>query len=53
MQKSLFGRHPRRRRQGLGDANALWVGFIFAALILPVFAYRLYVRDGGKFPPGL
>ncbi|MBB3388333.1 amino acid transporter [Rhizobium sp. BK275] len=35
-----------------GYANALWVGFIFAALILPVFAYRHYVRDGGRFPPG-
>ncbi|CCM76863.1 APC family permease [Rhizobium mesoamericanum] len=35
-----------------GYANALWVGFIFAALILPVFAYRHYVRDGGKFPAG-
>ena len=34
-----------------GYSNALWVGFIFAALILPVFAYRHYVRDGGKFPP--
>ncbi len=43
---------PGRRRQGLGlFANALWVGFIFAALILPVFAYRHYVRDGGKFRP--
>lgn len=35
-----------------GYSNALWVGFIFAALILPVFAYRHYVRDGGKFPVG-
>lgn len=35
-----------------GYANALWVGFIFAALILPVFAYRHYVRDGGQFPAG-
>ncbi len=35
-----------------GYSNALWVGFIFAALILPVFAFRHYVRDGGKFPPG-
>jgi amino acid transporter len=34
-----------------GYSNALWVGFIFAALILPVFAYRHYVRDGGRFPP--
>ncbi|KAA0697858.1 APC family permease [Neorhizobium sp. P12A] len=35
-----------------GYANALWIGFFFAALILPVFAYRHYVRDGGKFPEG-
>ncbi|MDB5523008.1 MAG: putative amino acid transporter, permease protein [Rhizobium sp.] len=35
-----------------GYSNALWVGFIFAALILPVFAFRHYVRDGGKFPAG-
>jgi amino acid transporter len=35
-----------------GYSNALWVGFIFAALILPVFAYRHYVRDGGRFPVG-
>lgn len=34
-----------------GYSNALWIGFAFAALILPVFAYRHYVRDGGKFPP--
>ncbi len=30
--------------------NPLWVGLIFAALIIPVFAYRHYVRDGGRFP---
>jgi amino acid transporter len=35
-----------------GYSNALWVGFIFAALILPVFAFRHYIRDGGKFPDG-
>jgi amino acid transporter len=34
-----------------GYSNALWVGFIFAALILPVFAYRHFVQDKGKFPP--
>ncbi|OHV72573.1 APC family permease [Ensifer sp. LCM 4579] len=33
-----------------GYSNALWVGFIFAALILPVFAYRHYVQDRGRFP---
>jgi amino acid transporter len=35
-----------------GYSNALWVGFIFAALIIPVFAYRHYVQDGGQFPQG-
>ncbi|MBB1251137.1 APC family permease [Rhizobium sp. G21] len=34
-----------------GYSNALWVGFIFAALILPVFAYRHFVQDKGQFPP--
>jgi len=29
---------------------ALWAGFITAALIIPVFWYRHYVQDGGKFP---
>ena len=33
-----------------GYSNALWAGLIFSALILPVFAYRHYVQDGGKFP---
>ena len=35
-----------------GYSNALWVGLAFAALIIPVFAYRHYVQDGGKFPAG-
>jgi hypothetical protein len=34
-----------------GYNNALWCGFIFAALIIPVFAFRHYGQDGGKFPP--
>jgi hypothetical protein len=34
-----------------GYSTALWVGFVLAALIIPVFAYRHYVQDGGKFPP--
>ncbi len=34
-----------------GYQNALWVGFAFAALIIPVFAFRHYVQDRGKFPP--
>jgi amino acid transporter len=35
-----------------GYSDALWKGALFAALILPVFAYRHYVQDGGKFPAG-
>ncbi|MFZ5675782.1 MAG: APC family permease [Pseudomonadota bacterium] len=34
-----------------GYSTALWVGFVLAALIIPVFAYRHYVQDGGRFPP--
>ncbi len=34
-----------------GYSNALWAGVIFAALIIPVFWFRHYVQDGGKFPP--
>ena len=30
---------------------ALWAGVIAASLIIPVFCYRHYVQDGGKFPP--
>jgi amino acid transporter len=33
-----------------GYSTALWVGFVLAALIIPVFAFRHYVQDGGKFP---
>ncbi len=29
---------------------ALWAGLITAALIIPVFCFRHYVQDGGKFP---
>ena len=29
---------------------ALWAGLFTAALILPVFCFRHYVQDGGKFP---
>ncbi|HET6618652.1 MAG TPA: APC family permease [Dongiaceae bacterium] len=32
------------------NPNALWAGLIFAALIIPVFWFRHYVQDGGKFP---
>ena len=33
-----------------GYENALWSGLIFAAFIFPVFWYRHYVQDQGKFP---
>jgi amino acid transporter len=33
-----------------GYENALWAGLVFAALIFPVFWFRHYVQDGGKFP---
>ncbi|HVI91311.1 MAG TPA: APC family permease, partial [Dongiaceae bacterium] len=29
---------------------ALWAGLGFAALIIPVFCFRHFVQDGGKFP---
>jgi amino acid transporter len=32
------------------NPHALWAGLIFAALIFPVFWFRHYVQDGGKFP---
>ena len=35
-----------------GYNTALWAGLIFAALIIPVFIFRHYVQDGGKFPKG-
>ena len=35
-----------------GYSSALWVGLIFAALIIPVFYFRHYIQDGGKFPAG-
>lgn len=33
-----------------GYENALWSGLIFASFIFPVFWYRHYVVDKGKFP---
>ena len=33
-----------------GYENALWSGIAFAALIIPVFWFRHYYQDGGKFP---
>ncbi len=32
------------------NPNALWYGLIAAALIIPVFYFRHYIQDGGKFP---
>ena len=33
-----------------GYQNALLSGVVFAAFIIPVFAFRHWVQDGGKFP---
>jgi amino acid transporter len=33
--------------------DPLWAGLIFAAVIIPVFWFRHYVQDGGKFPPAM
>lgn len=33
-----------------GYENALWSGLVFAAFIFPVFWFRHYLTDGGKFP---
>lgn len=35
-----------------GYQNALWAGLIFSAFIIPVFFYRHFVQDKGKFPAG-
>ncbi|HEX2840495.1 APC family permease [Hyphomicrobium sp.] len=32
------------------NPQALWAGLITAAMIVPVFWFRHYVQDGGKFP---
>jgi amino acid transporter len=32
------------------NPKTLWYGLIFAALIFPVFWFRHYVQDGGRFP---
>ncbi len=34
-----------------GYSGALWSGLIFASFILPVFWFRHYYQDGGRFPP--
>lgn len=33
-----------------GNPNALWYGIAFGFLIIPVFLYRHYVQDKGRFP---
>jgi amino acid transporter len=33
--------------------DPLWLGLVAAALIVPVFWFRHYVRDGGKFPQAM
>ena len=33
-----------------GYENALLSGVVFAAMIIPVFVFRHYLQDGGKFP---
>ncbi len=33
-----------------GYEGALWSGVVFASLIIPVFLFRHYVQDKGKFP---
>jgi amino acid transporter len=33
-----------------GNPNALWYGLLFALLIIPVFLFRHYVQDKGRFP---
>ncbi|MFO1090786.1 MAG: APC family permease [Hyphomicrobiales bacterium] len=35
-----------------GYSTALTAGLVFAALIIPVFFYRHYIQDGGRFPQG-
>jgi uncharacterized membrane protein YagU involved in acid resistance len=32
---------------------ALWAGMIAAGLIIPVFLFRHFVQDKGKFPPNM
>ncbi|HUM08575.1 MAG TPA: APC family permease [Acidocella sp.] len=32
------------------NPEALWAGAIFAALIIPVFCFRHFIQDKGKFP---
>lgn len=32
------------------NPDALWAGIVAAALIIPVFCFRHFIQDGGKFP---
>jgi hypothetical protein len=33
--------------------GTLWSGLLSAALVIPLFIYRHYVTDKGKFPEGM
>ncbi len=33
--------------------DPLWAGLLVSAFIIPVFWFRHYVQDGGKFPHGM
>ncbi|WP_284257194.1 APC family permease [Acidocella aquatica] len=35
------------------NPDALWAGLIFASLIIPVFCFRHFIQDGGKFPANM
>ena len=35
-----------------GYQNALWAGLIFSAFIIPVFYFRHFIQDQGRFPAG-
>jgi len=37
----------------VSGAGTLRSGLIFAALIVPVFVYRHYIQDKGKFPASM
>jgi Amino acid permease len=36
-----------------GGPHTLWIAGLVVGLILPIFAYRHYVQDGGRFPPNM
>ena len=35
-----------------GYQNALWAGLVFSTLIIPVFYFRHFIQDHGRFPAG-